>query len=265
MKLEIFDVEHGACSLITTDDNKHVLVDCGHNATTGWRPGDYLVGREIATVEALVITNYDEDHVSGFPNLRDQIAVNWLYRNNTVSAAAIRELKSKDGMGAGIERLVDEIENVFLHSGSCDLGSVELKVFRNEYLTDFDDENNLSLVTFVKYGTHSILFPGDLQTAGWEKLLEHQSFRDELASVTVFFASHHGRDNGICQDVFNGKCEPFYVVISDRQKGFQSQETTDYRGVSKGGPFRDENRHVLTTRKDGNISFDFASEGWGPS
>jgi hypothetical protein len=42
MKLQIFDVEHGACSLLTADNNARLMIDRGHNATTGWKPGTYL-------------------------------------------------------------------------------------------------------------------------------------------------------------------------------------------------------------------------------
>ena len=81
MRLEVFDVEHGACALITTDEGKYVMIDCGHNATTGWRPGDYLAARQIRQIEALIVTNYDEDHVSGLPNLLDRVQVKFIYRN----------------------------------------------------------------------------------------------------------------------------------------------------------------------------------------
>ena len=43
MLLDIFDVEHGACALITTSNGKRVMIDCGHNAATNWRPGSALV------------------------------------------------------------------------------------------------------------------------------------------------------------------------------------------------------------------------------
>ena len=65
MILEIFDVEHGACALVTTGNGKRILIDCGDNATTGWEPGSALRRRGIAAIERLVVTNYDEDHVSG--------------------------------------------------------------------------------------------------------------------------------------------------------------------------------------------------------
>ena len=69
MFLEIFDVEHGACALITTSNGKRVVIDCGHNATTGWNPTTELIARGIWSLDQLIISNYDEDHVSGFPNL----------------------------------------------------------------------------------------------------------------------------------------------------------------------------------------------------
>jgi hypothetical protein len=40
--LDVFDVEHGACALITTGGGNHILVDCGDNTTTGWEPGTAL-------------------------------------------------------------------------------------------------------------------------------------------------------------------------------------------------------------------------------
>ena len=266
MRLEVFDVEHGACALITTDEGKYVMIDCGHNSTTGWRPGDYLDTRQIRQIEALIVTNYDEDHVSGLPNLLDRVQVKFIRRNQSVSARAIRRLKSTDGMGSGIERLVDALEYEYTINGHADFGSLEVSTFRNQYPTDFEDENNLSLATFISAHGNTVLFPGDMETEGWRKLLKNRSFRDQLSKVSVLFASHHGRASGICEEMFsNGLCQPYYVVISDKHKGFQTQETTDfYRAVSKGGPFRGERRYVLTTRRDGKISFNFRPDGWGP-
>lgn len=265
MRIEVFDVEHGACALVTADNGKYAMIDCGHNATTGWRPGDQLAARRVDRIEALAVTNYDEDHVSGLPNLLDRVHVQSLYRNKSVPPAAIRALKSEDGMGPGINRLVRDIEQVFTLPGSTpDLSGVQIATFRNQYPDEFDDENNLSLAIFIKYGTQSILFPGDLERAGWLQLLRNMQFRAELAAVSVLFASHHGREDGICDELFaDGLCHPWYVVISDKQKGHQTQETTDfYRSIARGAAFRGEPRHVLTTRRDGAITFDFASEAW---
>ncbi len=266
MLLEVFNVEHGACALITTDDGRYVMIDCGHNSTTDWKPGNFLAARQIREIEALIVTNYDEDHVSGFPNLIDKVHVNFIYRNGRVSTNAIRHMKSKEGMGPGIRRLVYELENVFINPGEVDFGSLNISMFSNSYPSDFKDENNLSLATFISVYGKTILFPGDMEADGWSKLLQNPSFRDRLSEVLVLFASHHGRASGICKDIFaHGLCKPYYVVISDKHKGFQTQETTDfYNEVAKGGPFRGDTRYVLTTRRDGNFSFNFRPDSWGP-
>src|SRR5437899_6685473 len=113
MKLQIFDVEHGACTLLTADNVTRLMIDCGHNAMTGWKPGTYLQRQNISMLDMLAITNYDEDHASGATDLFDKIDVRWLLRNKSVAGSTIKMLKSEDGMGPGIQRLVYEIENVF--------------------------------------------------------------------------------------------------------------------------------------------------------
>jgi len=107
MRLQIFDVEHGACALLACDNDARIMIDSGHNATTGWFPGSYLRRQGIDYLEMLAITNYDEDHVSGLPNLLANVNVGWLSRNKSVGPDAIEELKSETGMGNGIEALVD--------------------------------------------------------------------------------------------------------------------------------------------------------------
>ena len=266
MLLEIFNVEHGACSLITTDEGRRVMVDCGHNSTSNWLPGDHLVSQGITSIDLLVVTNYDEDHLSGFCNLVDRVNVRAIRRNRSVSPAAIRALKVENGIGPGTARLARELDVTYISSGHTELGSLSLQAFCNSYPGDFRDENNLSLVTFLSAYGKTLLFPGDIETEGWSRLLEQQAFRTQLARVSVLFASHHGRVSGICEEMFGDRlCRPYYIVISDKHKGFQTQETTNYyRSVSIGGHFRGEKRHVLTTRRDGKIEFNISPSSWGP-
>lgn len=256
MKLTVFNVEHGACALIEMPNGSKALIDCGHNATTGWRPGTYLKSRGIDRVNGLFVTNYDEDHVSGIENLFAHVKVSHIIRNRKVSADHIRRLKSEDGMGKGIDFLVNTL-STYTVDGTFEgigLDGVRLRVFSNS-LIDFDDENNLSLVVFLEYQGWKFVFPGDLEDDGWLELLKNPEFRAELAGVNIFFASHHGRLNGCCDEVFE-ICAPHCFVISDKAKGFQTQETTDwYRQRAKGLNFNGEVRKVLTTRKDGHMEF----------
>lgn len=266
MRLQIFDVEHGACALVTCDDNTRLMIDCGHNGETGWRPGTYLREQGISTIEMLGVTNYDEDHVSGIADLCSEVHVGWLWRNKSVSTATLRDLKSEDGMGSGIERLCHEIDHTFTGDGVATqqpaFAGLVRASFWNSYPT-FDDENNLSMVVHLKCHGKGVLFPGDLERAGWLALLKNESFKQALRDTSVLVASHHGRDNGCCEEIFE-YCKPYYVVISDKGYMYDTQQTIPfYRSKARGGPFRDNNpRRVLTTRKDGRIGFDFSSDSW---
>jgi beta-lactamase superfamily II metal-dependent hydrolase len=265
MQLHIFDVEHGACALLICDNQARLMIDCGHNSSTGWRPGSYLRQQGISSLEMLAITNYDEDHVSGIANLRDNIDVRWLWRNSSVSAADIRNLKSEDGMGPGIERLVYEISHVFTGGNEPEpvFSGLERQAFWNDPYT-FDDENNLSMVVHLRCHDIGIMFPGDLERAGWLELLKRTAFKQALRDTNVLIAPHHGREGGCCEELFD-YCSPFYVVISDRGYMYDTQRTIPfYRSFARGGPFRGETRRVLTTRRDGHIGLNFSPQCWMP-
>jgi beta-lactamase superfamily II metal-dependent hydrolase len=263
MILDIYDVEHGACALITTSNGRRVLIDSGHNATTGWRPGTFLRNAGITEIDRLCVTNYDEDHVSGLPDLLSNVAVHALFRNPSVLPATIRYLKSEDGMGRGIETLVNSAERVFTGGSApeIDFGDTGFSFFHNCYGVPpfgFDDENNLSLVVFVRCGHHKIIFPGDMEEAGWRRLLANPSFVQELKDVNLFVASHHGRENGFCPEVMNLCRRIDAVIISDKKKGHQTQEVDEYRRHATGVTMQNgETRRVLTTRRDASMMFEF--------
>jgi beta-lactamase superfamily II metal-dependent hydrolase len=266
MDLKIFDVEHGACALLTCDNGARLMIDCGHNASTGWYPGTYLKGQGIGQIEALAITNYDEDHVSGIANLFANVRVLSLYRNLSVSPETIYRLKSDTGVGQGILFLGDQIKNTFT-GGPADesvFQGLEIWWQYNQY-PSFEDENNLSLIIFLKCRGVGVLFPGDLEGAGWRSSMTTPGFIAVLRDTSVLVASHHGRQNGWC-DELRRYCNPYYVVISDKGYMYDSQETAPlYRSTAKGGPFRsDPDRRVLTTRNDGRIGFEFTGQGWTP-
>ena len=269
MWLQIFDVEHGACSLLTADNYARFMIDCGHNATTGWKPGTYLREQGVGQLDMLAISNYDEDHASASADLFDNVRVSWLFRNTSVSGATIKIFKREQGMGPGIERLVYTIENVFTENGALTqqpvLQGAERQFFYNRY-PQFDDENNLSMVVFLKCHGIGVMFPGDLEKAGFLELLKIEAFKQALLQTNVYIASHHGRENGCCEETVAYLKNVYYVVISDKGYQYDTQKTVPfYSRIAKGGPFgKEQTRKILTTRNDGRIAFEFNPGSWGP-
>lgn len=256
MKIEIFDVELGNCILLTADTGARMLIDCGHNGSTNWRPSTAFPEMGIDVVDLLVVSNYDNDHVSDLPDFLEKVKVRSLLRNKTVSSADLLQLKSEKGVGAGIDRLTKMIDSYTGGPLSVDWGLMSRRVFHNSYPADFDDENNLSLVTFIHHGNLHAVFPGDLEKPGWEQLLKNPDFVSELQTVNLFMASHHGRENGICEAAFaDGMCSPELVVISDTDIRHETQYTSSWYGNQASGiVINGQSRKVLTTRNDGKIT-----------
>lgn len=256
MRVEIFNVGHGSAALVIGDNRNIALFDCGHDEA-GFRPSRYLPARWRA-IQALTVSHYDSDHVSDLAELRALMPIEVLYSNPTISVQQIRRLKEQEGtLTAGIEALLD-MKNSFGPPGSGsppDLAGVQLTRFFHSY-ERFQDMNNLSIVTFVEFDGFSIVFPGDLERAGWLAHLQNQAFRQALARTQYFVASHHGRDNGYCEGVFDW-CSPELVIISDTAMQYDTQEHC-YASYASGTQFYRNGqslgtRFVLTTRCDGHI------------
>ncbi|RWF67348.1 MBL fold metallo-hydrolase [Mesorhizobium sp.] len=256
MDLRIFDVEHGQCSYIVTNTHRQVLIDAGHNSTTNWRPSLYLPRLGISHIDNLIISNFDEDHASDLHNLVQVVGIGTLTKNPSVSPADLRRLKNLGGIGRGIDALADLMARYTSpECATIDYGDFRKVHFWNRYPTEFEDENNLSLVTIIESHGYKICYPGDMEVDGWEQLLESDSFRRAMSDVDILIASHHGRRNGCSARLFEETgLHPIFVVISDSGVEFASQETVAwYRRRCSGFHLNGETRRVLTTRRDGRI------------
>ncbi len=258
MKIEIFDVEHGQCSLITAPNGKRLMIDAGHNTTRSWYPSTQFYGLDI---EEFVLSNYDEDHASDFRDLKNFCHIAFITRNHSVTADRLAAMKAEHGMGTGIKAFHEWMKSVPIGMAPArepDLGQIITTNFSNSYPT-FTDANNLSVVTFVEYYGFSIVFPGDLEEKGWLELLKREDFCQKLANVNVLVASHHGRANGYCAEVFE-YCNPQITIISDGGIQHATQNTVQlYNFRSAGIP---NGRSVYTTRHDGTITINVGIENW---
>lgn len=268
MILRIWDVEHGACAMLYHQLNgvagRLAMIDSGDAAD--WSPSRHIkdnLGRD--QLDYLFITNADQDHMSDLQGLWDEgINVRTLIRNPHPSAAELRKIKTAGGLSRDIERFLHihaTYNQPVTEPFNSYMGGITRKTFYNSF-PDFSDTNNLSCVVFIEYAGFKILFPGDLEEIGWQRLLQQPEFRNELIGVDVLVASHHGRKNGYCEDVFD-YCQPQVVVMSDKAIVHRTQEMTPiYRqrvidnypnGVTVSTTMKQ--RHVLTTRRDGWIQF----------
>lgn len=250
----IFPVEHGNCALIITPNGKHVLIDCGHNDTTGFRPSTYLtkLGLDGRTrrLAKLVISNVDQDHISDLPNVYSTLRPEVLARNPNIGRHFLDDVKDEITEAMGIYIKMHE---TYTGPAEPDWGGVQFTSFYHSPRR-FSETNDLSFVSFVQYGSLNMVFPGDLTRSAWLGFLENENFIKELCKTNVFIASHHGREDGYCQEVF-GYCKPDLVLISDESIKYDTQKDISYSRHASGRYFDDGVvRKVLTTRNNGTIS-----------
>lgn len=258
MKFEILDVGHGFCAVLRADDGNIMLFDCGHKRIPEFRPSTYLRQRGHSRVERLFISNYDEDHISDLPEIRRCFRIRTLYRNRSITTAQLRGLKRQAGPLSEAMRSFLEMNDAYVYpprESDSEFPGVEYRLFHNDYGSDFRDTNNISLVTFLSCNGSDFVLPGDLATAGWERLLENQDFRTCLRGVDYFVASHHGREDGYCAAVFQ-YCAPKAVIFSDSPIRYATQEMANtYAKHATGVVVGVESRKVLSTRRDGTLTW----------
>lgn len=259
MEVHIFDVEHGNCNAVIAPSGNLLLVDCGHNDTTGWRPSAWITNRRLP-VANLVISNFDEDHLTDLPNLMRSVQISCLTINWNLTPDWVRRSKQTYGMGPGVRSAVEMIERHQAGSPTAiDWGGCDIAYFYHPPSL-FSDENNLSVVTFVHYAGVRILLPGDLTAAGWSAFLQDQTFLPWLRRTNIFVASHHGRDDGYCPEVFT-YCTPSVIIISDKSVMHETQRV-DYTQHARGIRWNQtETRYCLTTRRDGKLTITPTVEG----
>lgn len=281
MRVRVWDVEHGCCVMLQhvtkvgidrEVGGRLAMIDSG--SSDDFTPSSYIKALKRDKLDYLFITNADQDHMSDLKGLEEaRIGVDTLFRNPSYTGEQMRQIKRVSGpLTADAKWYTDACDStgglpeVPFDQG---MGGITCRCFWNEFgakAGQFMDTNNLSLVVFIRYAGFKMLFPGDLERDGWQALLQRADFRAELAGTDVLMASHHGRESGYCEDIFN-YFTPSCVVISDKPIIHATQQMApDYRRVVRPGGVRVrttmKDRHVLTTRRDGWIEFNVDDENY---
>jgi len=273
MKLVTYDVEHGNCHVLWVPNQSQdvMLFDAG--SKSDFSPALHLLEKwNVNQLRWVHISHLDSDHLTDIPNvskLCPLIGVTLDYpgvSRETVLLHHNSELPSQ------VEVFYEFAKRFTLpvpslgHEG-YDWGGVKFATFSNKE-GDFYDINNLSDVVFIDYQGTTILLPGDLEKAGWLKLLENPDFVYWLERTDIFVASHHGRESGFCPEVFDpqiGKCSPILTIMSDKSTT-ETSVPEKYRNVTQGMWFNRSDgsrvlRRVLTTRNDGAVFIEVSPEG----
>lgn len=261
LTIDIHDVGHGACSVITLPNGKRIMVDCGCDADRPWYPSIAYLGQEI---DLLLLQNLDRDHVEDIEGVLSRTRVKRYFSNPTIDADALNWLKREHVMDDSLRQVHRLLQRYDPWRGLpyLDCGNTYVCAWYNTYPIGAQSTNDLSVVLVLRYGRFTAVFGGDVESTGWKNFATSAEFNLDILLTNVYVAAHHGRENGFSPEIL-GAANPDVVIFSDKEKIHETQDTADnYRRYTKGirdltrpvdKPLAPPSRKILTTRRDGDL------------
>lgn len=214
----------------------------------------------------LTITNYDQDHFSGLPSIREKVHIDTVRLPKNISSQELKNIK---------EDVTNALEHVCYlkdtYTGSAEHHKPPYKMYsyhleQHELESEDINTNHLSQLVFIEYCGSKICICGDLEKPAWEKIIQKTDVQNHLKSTHVLVAPHHGHDNGYHDEIFKHCTNLDCVIISDKELMYDTQDAmanTYAQHVRNGVNFKGATptRKVLTTRNDGHLWLRFDPYG----
>lgn len=202
LQVHYIDVGQGDSILLTQGEHS-MLIDAGDNSC-GTRVQSYLQANSIDTLDYVVGTHPDSDHIGGL-----DVIIYKFYCNQIWMPDYSKDTKTYEDVLASVKE-----KNYKITSPTAGdtfwLGQAQIQVLSPKENADYgDDANNYSIAVKVTYGNNSFLFTGDCEEAAEREML-HSGF-DLRADVMK--AGHHGSDTSNSR-AFLEAVQPKVCVIS---------------------------------------------------
>jgi competence protein ComEC len=201
LKIIILSVGNGDGIYLETPSHQRILIDGGED---GREIIAYLKSRGVRSLDMVFISHFHADHVGGIIELIKEVRVDRIFyppilEEDEISKKFFKLAKKK------------RIEVIKLFKGdNVKASQVEFKVLGPELpLINESPANNNSLVLKLIYKEFKVLFTGDLEVEGEERLLANGA---NLSSI-ILKVGHHGSDTSSSIS-FIDKVNPALAIIS---------------------------------------------------
>ena len=208
MTVTFFDVGK-ADSIVINTENSTVIIDCGEKGD-GKEIVQFLEDKGITTVDYLIITHYDKDHVGGASKVIKSLDVkNVLAPDYDEESDEVEKYqKALAGKNITPQRLTSDI-SFELDDASYDIIAPE-ETFYGE-----DNDNDFSLVTKMVYHDVSFLFTGDAMEQRLDEIMD-------IGKCNLLKVPYHGRKLDNFKD-FLQNVQPDCAVVCTSANEFSSK------------------------------------------
>ncbi len=229
LDIRIWEVGAGLCVRIRTPGGQNHIIDAGNSDE--FSPAEHIYKyhwHKSDSLDFLIISHQDADHVRDLENIKKYLGEPKTYlRNKSVPE------NEKYGL---LQRIYQRILKAFDQKYTVTTpwetsprnpsinGGVRIKSAQLDW-AEAGSINDSSIVVAYEYKGVLIIFPGDIEDSGWQKLIAKNSclFGDllEEANIVILLAPHHGRKSGYSQGMID-YFRPNLIVVSD---GYGAGET----------------------------------------
>ncbi|WP_107572391.1 ComEC/Rec2 family competence protein [Clostridioides difficile] len=245
LSIHMIDVGQGDSILVQTPTNKNILIDGGDEYSKNII-NSYLRQKRIKTIDIIIATHPDSDHIGSLDNVIKKFNVNSIYmpEQSTNSESYQNLINSCTDKNLAIQYLYkDDVLNID--------NNINIYVLSPSYI---QEESNLNSIVFkLTFNNNSFLFMGDAEEENEKEIL--RSF--ELNNINFIKIGHHGSNSSSSLE-FIKKINPDIAAIScgyKNQYGHPHKEVIDNLKQSHVSIYRTDRIGDIVFYNDGEIIF----------
>ncbi|MDD3386431.1 MAG: MBL fold metallo-hydrolase [Candidatus Pacebacteria bacterium] len=194
LEVTFFNVGQGDSIFIETPQGHQIIIDGGPSKTTLIEKISENIPFWDKTIDLIILTHTDRDHITGlFEVLDNYIVENILWSGmgeNKIWEEMIKKENAKIYYSSNVKKI--------------NMGEVSFDIIA--FSEEFENNNDNSVISKLKYKESTFLFPGDITFNIEKKILENDISSDILK------VAHHGSKYSTSEE-FLEKVNPFLAVI----------------------------------------------------
>ncbi|HBF8338512.1 MBL fold metallo-hydrolase [Clostridioides difficile] len=245
LSIHIIDVGQGDSILVQTPTNKNILIDGGDEDSENIIIS-YLRQKRIKTIDIIIATHPDSDHIGSLDNVIKKFNVNSIYmpEQSTDSEAYQNLINSCTDKNLSIQHLYkNDVLNID--------NNINIYVLSPSYI---QEESNLNSIVFkLTFNDNSFLFMGDAEEENEKEILH--SFK--LNNINFIKIGHHGSNSSSSLE-FIKKISPDIAAIScgyKNQYGHPHSEVINNLKQNHVSIYRTDRIGDIVFYSDGEIIF----------
>lgn len=253
--LTMLDVGQGL-SVLVQADGEYLLYDGGGRGASSYVVA-YLQQHGVTELEWLVVSHYDEDHISGLVGV---------LHTTPVEQALMPDYTSDTQIYQSLQNTLAEKVVTVTYPAQGDtfsLGSAEIQIVGPKNY-DYDSDNSNSLCLRIEYGDFRCLMTGDAEQDAEQDMAV---FGQDL-SCDVYVVGHHGSSSSTSEELLEA-ASPRYAFLSvgaGNAYGHPTEQTLDTLQQHGAALYRTDKQGEVTVYSDGENCWFSTSpcEDWIP-